>query len=36
MTYPGRAGQTAVAEITKIEFNPVFDENRFNAPSRGK
>lgn len=36
MTYPGRGGKTAVAEIKKIEFNPVFDADRFIAPSRGK
>jgi hypothetical protein len=29
MTYPGRGGKPATAEIKKIEFNPVLAEDRF-------
>ena len=31
MTYPGRGGKTATAEIKKIEFNPVLNEDRFKV-----
>ena len=33
MTYPGRGGKTATAEIKKIEFNPVLGEDRFKIPA---
>ncbi len=33
MTYPGRGGKTATAEIKKIEFNPVLGEDRFEVPA---
>jgi pimeloyl-ACP methyl ester carboxylesterase len=29
MTYPGRDGKTATAEIMKVEFNPLLSEDRF-------
>jgi pimeloyl-ACP methyl ester carboxylesterase len=32
MTYPGRGGKSATAEIKKIEFNPVLSEGRFQVP----
>jgi len=32
MTYPGRNGKTATAEIMKIEFNPLLSEDRFKVP----
>jgi hypothetical protein len=36
MTYPGRDGKTATAELKKIEFNPVLGEDRFKIPARAK
>jgi hypothetical protein len=33
MSYPGRGGRTAVAEIKKVEFNPVLAEDRFKVPA---
>jgi len=33
MTYPGRDGKTATAEIKRIEFNPGLAEERFKAPA---
>ncbi|MEN6311601.1 MAG: alpha/beta hydrolase, partial [Acidobacteriota bacterium] len=36
MTYPGRGGKTATAEIKKIEFNPVLSEERFRVPAKAK
>jgi len=33
MTYPGRSGKTATAELKKIEFNPVLSEDRFKVPA---
>ncbi len=32
MSYPGRDGKTATAEIKKVEFNPVLSEDRFKVP----
>lgn len=32
MTYPARGGKQAVAEIRKVEFNPVLSEDRFRFP----
>jgi hypothetical protein len=36
MTYPGRGGKTATAEIKKIEFNPVLSEDRFEISAKAK
>jgi hypothetical protein len=36
MTYPGRDGKTATAELKKIEFNPVLSEDRFKIHARAK
>jgi len=36
MTYSGRGGKTATAEIKKIEFNPVLSEERFRVPAKAK
>jgi len=36
MTYMGRGGKPAVAEIRKIEFNPVLSEDRFRIPAGAK
>jgi hypothetical protein len=36
MTYPGRGGRAAVAEVKKIEFNPVLGEDRFKIPARAR
>ena len=36
MTYAGRGGKTATAEIKKIEFNPVLSEDRFKIPAGAK
>jgi outer membrane lipoprotein-sorting protein len=36
MSYAGQGGKTAVAEIRKIEFNPVLDEDRFKIPAVAK
>jgi len=33
MSYPGRGGKIAVAEIKKVEFNPVLAEDRFKVPA---
>jgi hypothetical protein len=33
MTYRGRNGETAVAEIKRVEFNPVLGEDRFRIPA---
>ena len=32
MTYPGREGKPATAEIKKIELNPVISDDRFQVP----
>lgn len=32
MSYPARGGKTAVAEIRKVEFDPVLSEDRFKVP----
>jgi hypothetical protein len=29
---PGRGGKAAIAELKKVEFNPVLAEDRFNVP----
>ena len=34
MTYMGRDGKPATAEIKRIEFNPVLSEDRFRIPER--
>jgi len=36
MTYMGRGGQPATAELRKIEFNPVLGEDRFKIPAGAK
>ena len=36
MTYMGRAGMPATAELKKIEFNPVLNEDRFKIPAGAK
>jgi len=36
MSYAGQGGKTAVAEIRKIEFNPVLGEDRFKIPAVAK
>ena len=36
MTYMGRGGKPATAELKKIEFNPVLSEDRFKIPARAK
>lgn len=36
MTYRGRNGDTAVAEIRRIEFNPVLGDDRFRLPAEIK
>jgi hypothetical protein len=36
MTYPGRDGKTATAEIMKVEFNPLLSEDRFKIPARAR
>jgi len=36
MTYMGRDGKPATAELKKIEFNPVLSEDQFKIPSRAK
>jgi len=36
MTYIGRGGKTATAELKKIEFNPVLSEDRFKIPARAR
>jgi hypothetical protein len=36
MTYPGRDGKTATAEIMKVEFNPLLSEDRFKIPAVAK
>jgi len=36
LTYMGRGGKPALAEIKKIEFNPVLDEGRFKIPERAQ
>jgi len=36
MTYTGRGGKPATAELEKIEFNPVLSEDRFEIPGRAK
>lgn len=33
MSYPGRGGKAAVAELKKVEFNPVISEDRFKVPA---
>jgi hypothetical protein len=33
MTYPGRDGKPATAELKKVEFNPVLSEDRFKIPA---
>jgi hypothetical protein len=33
MTYPGKDGKAAVAEVKTVEFNPVLTEDRFRIPS---
>jgi outer membrane lipoprotein-sorting protein len=36
MSYPGRDGKTATAEIMKVEFNPLLSEDRFKIPARAR
>jgi pimeloyl-ACP methyl ester carboxylesterase len=36
MTYPGKGGKTAVAEVKRIEFNPVLNEDRFKIPANAR
>jgi hypothetical protein len=36
MTYTGRGGKTATADLKKIEFNPVLSEDRFKIPAVAK
>ena len=33
MSYPGKGGKMAIAEIKKIEFNVDLAEDRFKAPT---
>jgi len=33
MTYMGRGGKPATAELKKVEFNPVLSEDRFKVPA---
>ncbi len=36
MSYPGKGGKMAIAEIKKIEFNVDLAEDRFKAPTAGR
>jgi hypothetical protein len=36
MSYMGRNGKTATAEIMKVEFNPLLSEDRFKIPARAR